>query len=236
MFIKNKIKVLLRGYRATSESYLKHLRKLGVRIGDDVQIFNPSLTHIDITAPYLLEIQNHVMMTGPITILTHDYGWSVLKHKYGDICGNQQSVLIKNNVFIGWGSTVLCGTTIGENVIIGANSVVKGKIEDNSVYAGNPARRLMTLEEYYEKRKSRQLKEALNFVEAYKRIGGGYPPEEELNEYFYLFAIPETNNPAFLRQLNLMSTKEKSIEKMKEGRPFASYEDFLKYYRTEREV
>lgn len=40
-------------------------------------------------------------MTGPVTILTHDYSWSVLKKKYGIIYGNQRKTVIGNNVFIG---------------------------------------------------------------------------------------------------------------------------------------
>lgn len=42
-------------------------------------------------------------MTGPVTILTHDYSWSVLKKKYGIIYGNQRKTVIGNNVFIGGG-------------------------------------------------------------------------------------------------------------------------------------
>ena len=33
---KDKIKILILGYRATSASYIDHLRKIGVRIGNDV--------------------------------------------------------------------------------------------------------------------------------------------------------------------------------------------------------
>ena len=91
--------------------------------------------------PHLLTIGNHVMITGPVTILTHDYGWSVIKRRYGEILGNQKRVSIGDNVFLGWGCTILAGTTIGANTIIGANSVCSGKIDGNSVYAGNPAKK-----------------------------------------------------------------------------------------------
>ena len=49
-------------------------------------------------------------MTGPVTILTHDYSWSVLKKKYGIIYGNQRKTVIGNNVFIGGGATILGGS------------------------------------------------------------------------------------------------------------------------------
>lgn len=35
---------------------------------------------------------------------------------------------------------MLAGTVIEDNVIIGAGAVVSGKVEKNSVYAGNPAK------------------------------------------------------------------------------------------------
>ena len=49
---------------------------------------------------------------------------------------------IGDNVFIGTGSIILKGTFIGSNAVIGAGSVVHGIIEPNSIYAGNPARRI----------------------------------------------------------------------------------------------
>lgn len=134
MNIKEKIREGILGYRASSESYIRHLRKIGVSIGDDVVLFRPYNTTIDMQNPHLLTIGSHVMVTGPVTILTHDYGWSVLKRKYGEILGNQKPVNIGDNVFLGWGCTILAGTTIGSNTIVGANSVCSGRIEGDSVY------------------------------------------------------------------------------------------------------
>lgn len=47
---------------------------------------------------------------------------------------------IGENCFIGYGAVILPGTILGKQCIVGANSVVKGKFEDYSVIAGNPAR------------------------------------------------------------------------------------------------
>ena len=49
-------------------------------------------------------------------------------------------VYIHDNVFIGGHSLILKGTVIGKNSIIGAGSVVSGKIPPNEVWAGNPAK------------------------------------------------------------------------------------------------
>ncbi len=54
-------------------------------------------------------------------------------------------VIIKDNVFIGAYSTILKGVTIGENSIIGACSVVTRDVPDNEIWAGNPAKRIKSL-------------------------------------------------------------------------------------------
>ena len=45
----------------------------------------------------------------------------------------------------------LCDTRIGDNVVIGANSVVTHDLPSNGVYAGNPAKRICSFDEYKEK-------------------------------------------------------------------------------------
>lgn len=47
---------------------------------------------------------------------------------------------IGSDVYISAGARVLGGVTVGNNVIIGANSVVISDIPDNCIYAGVPAR------------------------------------------------------------------------------------------------
>lgn len=54
---------------------------------------------------------------------------------------------IKDNVWIGGGSIILAGVTIGENSVIGAGSVVTRSIPANSVAVGNPCRVIRTFEE-----------------------------------------------------------------------------------------
>ena len=117
-----------------NEGYLKYLRSEGVTIGEDVTFHCPNDTHVDVSDSHLLTIGDHVNLTDPITILTHDYSWSVVKGKTGEILGNEKPVTIGNNVFVGWGATILCGTTIDDNVIIGAHAVVSGHVEHDSVW------------------------------------------------------------------------------------------------------
>jgi acetyltransferase-like isoleucine patch superfamily enzyme len=52
----------------------------------------------------------------------------------------ERAVSIGSGSWLGHGSVILPGATIGRNVVIGANSVVTGTIPDHSVAVGAPAR------------------------------------------------------------------------------------------------
>ena len=51
----------------------------------------------------------------------------------------ERPVRIGTGSWLGHGTVVLPGATIGRHVVIGANSVVRGEIPDFCVAAGNPA-------------------------------------------------------------------------------------------------
>lgn len=86
-----------------------------------------------------LTICDGVVISTRVIILTHD--WSFLKRS---LKANSnlafRPVYIGSNSFIGAGAILLPGTTIGKSCIVGAGAVVKGKIDDYSIVAGNPAR------------------------------------------------------------------------------------------------
>jgi acetyltransferase-like isoleucine patch superfamily enzyme len=54
----------------------------------------------------------------------------------------QEDIVIGNNVFVGAHCTVLPGSIIHDNVVIGAGSIIKGELESNAVYAGAPCRKI----------------------------------------------------------------------------------------------
>lgn len=58
----------------------------------------------------------------------------------------ERPVTIGNGSWIGHGSVILPGATIGEHVVIGANSVVTGTIPSFSVAVGSPAKVIRTIE------------------------------------------------------------------------------------------
>lgn len=226
------IKKILRQHKASSKDFVKYLRKKGVVVGEGVSIFDPQSVFIDSTRPCLLEIGNDVQITRGVTILTHGYDWSVLKGKYGEICGPAGKVKIGNNVFIGMQATILKGVTIGNNVIIGANSLVNKNVPDNTVVAGNPAKVIMTIDEYYEKRKKKQFFEAKELACEYYKKYNKIPPKEVFREFFWLFENrnrEEFGDKSFYEIMHLVRNYDESVRKYNDTEPmFKNYYEFLK--------
>ena len=86
--LKEYIKKIVYGDKASSEAYIKYLRNIGMKIGDESTIYVPTKTQIDTTRPWLIDIGKNVKITEGVTILTHGFDWSVLKGVYGDILGS----------------------------------------------------------------------------------------------------------------------------------------------------
>jgi acetyltransferase-like isoleucine patch superfamily enzyme len=53
-----------------------------------------------------------------------------------------KDITVGNNVLVGANCTILPGTVIPNNVVIGAGSVVKGELEPDSIYVGMPCRKI----------------------------------------------------------------------------------------------
>lgn len=47
-------------------------------------------------------------------------------------------IVIKDDVWIGANSVILDGSIIEEGVVVGAHSLIRGRLESYSIYAGNP--------------------------------------------------------------------------------------------------
>jgi len=239
MGILGMINSLLLGCRRASGPFVEYLRKQGITIGEDVTFHDPASTVVDIQNPQLITIGNHVNITRGVVILTHDYSWAVLKAKpeqeqypAGGIFGACGHVTIGNNVFIGVNTVITRGVTIGDNVNIGAGSIVTKDCLAGGVYAGNPARRVMSLEEYYEKRHASQLAEAKEQALAYYARFGKYPAPEVFHEFFMLFCDEEAvrANPVFANKIRLCGNPEESYNYLRNHPPmFQNYEAFLKY-------
>ena len=235
--MKNIFRKLIYGYKADSNSYIKHLKEAGVKIGDDVIIYAPTKKFIDTQYPWMITIGNHVRITEGVKILTHDYSWSVLKlfvnnSITGGILGASGNVTIGDNVFIGMNAIITRNVTIGDNVIIGVGSIVTKDCESGYVYAGNPAHKIMSIDQFYDKRKELQLKEAKDLALAYYDRFGKKPDKEVFHEYFMLFANNQdiVSCDIFNNKMNLCGNREDSFRYISNNKPiFDNYEEFLKY-------
>lgn len=90
-------------------------------------------------------IEDNVMLAPNVTICTGTHPISPALRK--KIVQYNLPVVIKRNAWIGAGSVILPGVTVGENSVIGAGSVVTKDIPDNVVAVGNPCRVLREITE-----------------------------------------------------------------------------------------
>ncbi|MGI6110617.1 MAG: acyltransferase [Eubacteriaceae bacterium] len=236
--LKQIIRNQLYGYHADSDSYIRYLRENGARIGERVCLFDPQNTHIDVTRPWMLSIGDDVQITTGVTILTHGYDWSVIKGVYGPVLGSCGNVSIGNNCFIGMHATILKGTQIGDNCIIGANSLVNHNIASGWVAAGNPARPIMTVEEYYKKRQNAQLREAEDLYHCYKRQMHQEPPADVFDEFFWLFQKRgQKRTEGAEAKMHLLANYETSEKLFQKTEPvFDGYDAFLEYLRSKSQT
>ena len=136
-------------YRLRGEVDTKSLIKMGLKVGSDFRRNEHCI--IDQSHCWLITIGNNVTLAPNVHILAHD---ASMWHDTGYT--RIAPVSIGNNVFIGAGSIVLPGITIGNNVVIGAGSVVTKSVPDDCVVAGNPARCICSYDEYISKHKAYQ--------------------------------------------------------------------------------
>ena len=230
-FIKKIYKKLLYAHKSDSNSYIKYLRKHGATIGENVCFYEPNTNYVDVQKGFLIEIGNNVEITRGVTIITHDYSWSLYKQLHGEIIGSRSKVKIGNNVFIGFNSTILPGVTIGDNVVIGAGSIVTKDIPSNSVVAGNPAKVIGDIDKLYNKRKNKYVEEAIEmFIEYYNKYKE-VPDEQLFDEFFWIFKERKVSDLSkkFNDKLKLTGNYDKSIEQFLTSKPiYNGYSDFVK--------
>ena len=135
-------------YRLRGEYTTEKLISMGMKVGKDFGRLNGVI--LDPSHCWLIDIGDHVLMAPRVHILCHD---ASTKQFLGYTKIGR--VTIGNNVFIGAETVVLPGVTIGDNVIIGANSTVTHDIPSGMVAVGSPARVIGTTKAYIAKEKAR---------------------------------------------------------------------------------
>lgn len=132
---------------------LKYANKLGVRHGDDLKIYG---TVYYGSEPWIITLGSNVFLTNNIYFVTHDGGTLLFRKDIPDL-EITKPITVGSNVYIGVNTTILPGVEIGDNVIIGAGSLVAKSIPSNCVAAGNPAKVIKPIDQYLEKIKQESL-------------------------------------------------------------------------------
>jgi maltose O-acetyltransferase len=133
-------------WRATirSTALVETLRADGARIGERVFLGNRS--YVDEGHAWLIEIEDDVTIAPAAILLAHDSGFKVALG-----VTRVAPVRICRRAYVGAGSIVLPGVTIGEQAVIGAGSVVTRDVPPRSVAIGSPAEVVGTVEEFVER-------------------------------------------------------------------------------------
>lgn len=125
----------------------KWARFIGVRLGNNCMVGKDHWS----TEPYLITIGNHVQLTDGVRIHTHGGGNCVrIIDPTFDCFGK---VIIEDWAYIGSGSHIMPGVTIGRGALVAAGSIVTKSVPPGMVAGGNPARIICTVDEYYQKNK-----------------------------------------------------------------------------------
>lgn len=172
--------------RLSNKRFIKYLRVGGIQIGNGVK-FRPFSTEIDLTRPSLVSIGDNCYFNKQFVLLTHDWVTRVFIYSGRDFLPSSGRVKIGNNVSTGQNVMILKGVTIGDNVFIGANSVVTKDIPSNSIAVGTPCKVIMSLDEYYNRRKTECIEEALDYARSIKERYNREPIVSDFREEFALF-------------------------------------------------
>lgn len=212
-------------HKYTGDAYIEFCRRGGASIGDNVTVYNALNTIIDETSLHFISIGDNVQITAGVTILAHDYSYSVLGNVYGELPRQQRKTVIGSNVFIGMNSIILMGAQIGDNVIIGAGSVVSGHIPSNTVCAGNPAQIICSLKEFLTRSRERFEESAKCYFNGIKRKNGTVNKQDMI---IYQALFSDTDKvKSIIRSSNYCGLGSNTAINMNDYRKYETFEDFL---------
>lgn len=109
-----------------------------IRIGADVGISGAT-----VCSAYRVCIGAGCLLGADVTIMDTDFhpiDHPARRYAAPPVPLPEDAVEIGRNVFVGTRAVILRGTRIGDDAVVGAGAVVRGRIDAGSVVVGNPAR------------------------------------------------------------------------------------------------
>ena len=148
----------------TSVRLSKFINLYGCEIGDETKIGAFVEIQKNVTVGKCCKISSHSFICEGVVIEDNvfiGHGVTFINDSYPRAAtreGNLQTeadwkverTVIKKGASIGSGATILANTSIGENAIVGAGSVVTKDVPANSIVAGNPAKILRSIKQTVE--------------------------------------------------------------------------------------
>ncbi|MDL1914218.1 MAG: acyltransferase [Bergeyella sp.] len=128
--------------------YIDVCKNEGLKLGKKVKIFG----QVDFgSEPYLIEIGDKTQIASGTRFVNHGGTTMTLRRLKGfsdvRIFGR---IRIGKNCTIGSNCIIQQNVEVGNNCILGAGSVLTHSMPDNSVFSGNPARFVCSVEQYAE--------------------------------------------------------------------------------------
>lgn len=111
--------------------YNARLRMMGMMIDKTAHISISA--RLDKTYPIGVHIDAYSFVAANAIVFTHDFCRRMHVNTY-----------IGKKCFIGANAIIMCGVRIGDEVIVGAGSIVTKDVPSNCIVAGNPARVIRT--------------------------------------------------------------------------------------------
>ena len=200
--IKKIINKILYPKYADNNSYIKYLKKSGVSVGKNTYFFSPKTTTIDVQNGIFIEIGSNCKITKGVTILAHDYSYSVFRPVYHNIPKKAGK------------------TQIGDN------------IPDNEVWGGNPAKFICTLDDYYSRCKNNFESNAFLTIDQYKKKYKRYPTISELQYFSLLFINNQKNAKREISKMKFNGDNKKEVieDCIKMQPKYSNYEELIEKY------